>query len=132
MNYLNNTVPSPNDHRDWLGESIYPVGFQLPLIVDHRYALQPIKDQGTQGTCAAQTAACMKEWQELHDVKFNQYMSPQFIYNNRKNQDSEGMFGRDVMRIMSKIGSCSEKNYPYELIESPENIKQEILEEAKL
>ena len=132
MNYLNNTVPSPNDQRDWLGESIYPVGFQLPLIVDHRYALQPIKDQGTQGTCAAQTAACMKEWQELHDVKFNQYMSPQFIYNNRKNQDSEGMFGRDVMRIMSKIGSCSEKNYPYELIESPENIKQEILEEAKL
>ena len=40
------------------------------------------------------------------------------IYNNRSNQDSEGMFGRDVMRILSNLGSCSEDTYPYRTIES--------------
>ena len=72
----------------------------------------------------------MKEWQELKDVSFNQYMSPQFIYNNRENQDSEGMYGRDVMRILSKVGSCSETSYPYQKIEDPNNILHSIKEEA--
>ena len=131
LNYgLVGAKQSPEDSRDWLAESIYSTSFSLPIVLDHRNNLQPIRDQGEQGTCAAQTAACMKEWQELKDVSFNQYMSPQFIYNNRENQDSEGMYGRDVMRILSKVGSCSETSYPYQKIEDPNNILHSIKEEA--
>ena len=126
----NGAVPSPDDSRDWVAESIYLVGYQLPETVDHRNKLQAIRNQGNQGSCAAQTAACMKEWQESQDIGFNNYMSPQFIYNNRTNQDSEGMYGRDVMRILSKIGSCSEESYPYRTIESPEDISANIIKEA--
>lgn len=131
LNYgLVGAKPSPEDSRDWLAESIYSTSFSLPEVVDHRNNLQPIRDQGEQGTCAAQTAACMKEWQEHKDVNFDKYMSPQFIYNNRENQDSEGMYGRDVMRILSKIGSCSETSYPYHKIEDPNNILDSIKQEA--
>jgi len=128
---INNVAtPSPYDSRDWVAESIYLVGYQLPNTVDHRNKLQPIRNQGNQGSCAAQAAACMKEWQEYYDVEFNKYMSPQFIYNNRTNQDSEGMYGRDVMRILSNLGSCSEDAYPYHTIESPQDISVNIKEEA--
>ena len=126
---INNVAtPSPYDSRDWVAESIYLVGYQLPNTVDHRNKLQPIRNQGNQGSCAAQAAACMKEWQEYYDVEFNKYMSPQFIYNNRTNQDSEGMYGRDVMRILSNLGSCSEDAYPYHTIESPQDISVNIKE----
>lgn len=127
---INNVKPSPDDSRDWVAESIYLVGYQLPKIVDHRNKLQPIRNQGEQGSCAAQTAACMKEWQEYYDVGFNKYMSPQFIYNNRTNQDSEGMYGRDVMIILSKLGSCSEETYPYYTLELPQDISKSVKEEA--
>ena len=36
-----------------------------------------------QGTCFAQSAACMKEWQEKRDIGLNEYLSPQFFYNQR-------------------------------------------------
>jgi len=127
----NYTTPSPDDNRDWIAESIYLTCHMLPEIVDHRKKLQAIRNQGQQGTCAAQTAACMKEWQEFHDVGFNKYMSPQFIYNNRTNQQSEGMYGRDVMRILSKIGSCSEDIYPYGKIESLTDISDSSKDEAE-
>lgn len=120
--YSDNTMPSPDDTRDWVVESIYKPGISVPNFVDHSKHLQPIRDQGNQGSCAAQTAACIKEWQEYYDIGYNNYMSPQFIYNNRVNQDSDGMFGRDVMRILSKIGCCFEITYPYNLIESPSDM----------
>ena len=66
----------------------------------------------------------MKEWQESVDYNFKGYMSPQFIYNNRENQNTEGMFGRDVMRILSKIGSVKESVYEYGKIEPVEDIDE--------
>jgi len=118
MNDSNNTFKlnikkSPVDERDFIAETIYSTEGELPEEHDMREDLRPIRNQGSQGTCAAQTSACMKEWQEKHDVAFNEYMSPQFIYNNRANQDSEGMYSRDVMKILNKIGSVREKDYPY-------------------
>ena len=77
---------------------------QLPNIVDYRNELQPVRNQGNQGTCYAQSAACMKEWQEKKDYNLNEYLSPQFFYNNRdymnddikENDGDNGMTGRDV------------------------------------
>lgn len=112
-NFKLNIKKSPVDERDYIAETILPAEGDLPPELDLRPSLQPIRDQGPYGTCAAQTSACMKEWQERHDVSFNEYMSPQFIYNNRENQNSEGMYSRDVMKILNHIGSVTEKEYPY-------------------
>ena len=76
---------------------------------------RPVRNQGSQGTCYAQSAACMKEWQEKKDINSSDYFSPQFIYNNRINQDSSGMNMRDLMKILHKTGCCYESDYPYYL-----------------
>ena len=112
MDYKLNIIPSPPDERDFNADQIL-AKTNLPEVLDLRPQLQQIRNQGSQGSCAAQTAACMKEWQERTDISLNQHMSPQFIYNLRKNKDSEGMYGRDVMRILHKIGICLEKDYKY-------------------
>lgn len=111
--YKFNLEKSPLDIRDYMLESIYPESVVLPEVWDLRPQLRQVRDQGTQGTCSAQTASCMKEWQESADVEFDKYMSPQFIYNLRPNQGSEGMYPRDTMEILRKIGSVPENLYPY-------------------
>ena len=111
--YKFNLQKSPDDSRDFLLESIYPDAVVLPEEWDLRSQMKPVRDQGSQGTCSAQTAAAMKEWQELIDINFNEYMSPQFIYNLRENQGSEGMYPRNTMDILHKIGVVSENQYPY-------------------
>lgn len=130
MDYKLTTIPSPLDGRDWSAECIYNSRSLIPNEFDMRPMLSPVRDQGNQGTCAAQTAACIKEIQEKKDVNFSGYMSPQFIYNNRQNQDSEGMYGRDVMRILSDIGSCKESTYEYGIIQKPDDIPKEAFKEA--
>ena len=130
--YPCNVKKSPRDHRDYLyvGSSERPV---LPSVVDYRPQLQRIRDQGDQGSCYAQAAACMKEWQE----KLDEYMSPQFFYNNRPNkydddpENDDGMYGRDVMKLLVSIGICRERVYHYGRIEPKNKIPPEIYEEAK-
>lgn len=121
-------TPSPFDNRDWIADSIYSKSTVVPKKLDLRNNLQKVRDQGSQGTCAAQSAACMKEWQEKKDVNFDSYFSPQFIYNLRINSESEGMYGRDVMRILYQIGCCPEESYEYGKVES----KDKLLENTEL
>lgn len=110
--YKLNVVKSPKDGRDWKVSAIYPK-ITLPDIVDHIPNMQPIRDQGTQGSCAAMGGAAMKEWQEKMDIELSEYMSPQFIYNNRETVSEEGMFMRDLMEILKEKGDCIEKIFPY-------------------
>ncbi len=107
------TKKSPSDTRDWVLESILNYKGEVPTILDLRLDLQPIRNQGNYGTCAAMTAACIKEYQEKKDIKISTYFSPVFIYLNREDAKTEGMYSRDVMRILSKLGSCEEKYLPY-------------------
>jgi C1A family cysteine protease len=116
--YKFNLEKSPVDSRDFMLESIYPEEVTLPKVWDLRKEMRPIRDQGTQGTCSAQTIAAIKEWQEYTDVSFEEHMSPQFIYNLRENQNSEGMTPRNTMEILYKIGIVSEKTYPYNTFSS--------------
>jgi len=111
--YLFNLTKSPVDPRDFLLESIYPETVTLPEVWDLRSQMKSVRDQGQQGTCSAQTAAAMKEWQERADVSFNEYMSPQFVYNLRENSSTAGMFPRETMEILYKTGIVPEKKYPY-------------------
>jgi len=119
LNYKFNLQRSPIDARDFMLESIYPIQVDLPLEWDLRPNMQPIRDQGREGSCSAQTAAAMKEWQEKVDVGFNQYMSPQFIYNLRSDLSTEGMTPRDTMQILNKIGIVPEKVFPYGTMTRP-------------
>jgi hypothetical protein len=64
-------VVSPIDNRDYIAESIYPKTLSIPKSLDLTKKLQPVRDQGNQGTCAAQSAACMKEYQEYIDIDSN-------------------------------------------------------------
>ena len=121
--------PSPYDERDWFVSSIYE-NLSLPEKIDYSQILNPPRNQGEQGSCAAQSAACMKEWQEKKDIGYEGLMSPQFIYNNRENQESEGMHCRDVMKILSKKGSCFEDDYPYGKIEDPSLINSSVYQKA--
>ena len=134
MDYICNLKKSPEDLRDY----VFKGGDEeLPDVVDYREQLQNIRNQGKQGTCYAQTAACVKEWQEKKDYGFDEYFSPQFVYNCRENKydsisdNDEGMTGRDVMRLLKNMGICSEKKYPYGKIEDKNEIPQEIYDEAK-
>ena len=128
-----NVTQSPDDNRDWIYNNS-PVEIKSRL--DLRDNLLPVRNQGSQGTCYAFSAACMKEWQEFHDYGLNEYLSPQFFYNNRGNlydentNNDEGMFGRNVMKLLKNIGICSEKSYPYGLIEYKDKIDEECYLEA--
>ena len=128
-----NIIKSPLDNRDWI---IKNNNLRFPSSLDYRFQLQPIRNQGSQGTCYAQSAACMKEWQEKKDYGFDFYFSPQFFYNHRPNNydqndnNDEGMFGRDVMKLLMTIGICSEQQYPYGRIESKDDIDIQLKQEA--
>jgi len=69
----------------------------------------------------------MKEWQEYYDQGYNEHFSPQFVYNQR-DSEGEGMYSRDVMRILSNIGICREYDYVYGRIEPPEAIPEYLFE----
>lgn len=115
--YLLNVRPSPVDDRDWLAAAIYP-RVALPETLDLRNYAQPIRDQGQQGACAAMSGAAMKEYQEALDSGLNEYMSPQFIYNLRAD-DQEGMTMRDLMSILRSAGTCREVVFPYGSMQKP-------------
>ena len=140
MAYKLNLIPSPNDNRDFIfkRENIVSKEVTYPKELDLGKELMPVRNQGTQGTCYAQSASCMKEWQEKQNDDFNEYFSPQFFYNLRSNKydndnnNDEGMFGRDVMKLLKTYGICSEKMYPYGLIEHKDNISEEIYNAAKI
>jgi C1A family cysteine protease len=125
-NYLLNVRPSPADARDYRASAIYPI-ISLPAELDLRPKLQPIRDQGSQGACAAMAGAAMKECQEFTDSLLNEYFSPQFIYNLRDG-DGDGMYMRDLMNILRKTGDCTEKAFPYGSVGKP---PQNALNEAK-
>ena len=109
----------------------------LPETYDMRIDLMPCRDQGMQGSCYAQSAACMKEWQEKKNYGFEGYFSPQFFYCNRDNlydndfSNDEGMFGRDVMKVLLKTGICKEDSCPYGSVFNKNDISLETFEEAK-
>jgi C1A family cysteine protease len=135
MEYKLNFKKSYRDKRDFIYNSLNKI--KLPEILDYRNELMPIRNQGSQGTCYAQSACCMKEWQEKKNYGFNNYFSPQFFYNNRPNKydddptNDEGMFGRDVMAMLKEIGVCEEKDYPYGTVQNKKEIDPRLYYKSK-
>lgn len=112
MRFKLNLLRSEDDPRDWRAENIYAAG-ELPETFSVKKQLGPIRNQGSFGTCAAQTAVCMKEYQEYKEDGLVEPLSPMFVYAHRTPAGSPGMFPRDVMEVMQKYGSVAEKDYKY-------------------
>jgi C1A family cysteine protease len=124
------TLKSPIDNRDWIFENLAK-GYSSPKLdpndglpeefhlYDHT---QPSRDQGDRGTCSAFTAAMIKEIQANRENGFNEHMSPEFIYYHRENKPSNGMYARNVFQILQKVGSVSEKDFPY--MENDDNVPE--------
>ncbi|SIP85989.1 Peptidase C1A (papain) [Pacmanvirus A23] len=111
-------LKSPDDPSDWIFEHLAqgPPGTyakEFPDEFDLRRHSMPVRNQGTRGTCAAFTAATIKEIQENRETAFFEYMSPEFIYYHRQNKPSDGMYGRNVFQILQKVGTVPESMYPY-------------------
>ena len=73
----------------------------------------------------------MKEFQEKIDIGLSQHLSPQYIYNHRSNYPTDGMHGRDVMRILKEEGVCRETEFEYGSEERPEEISVSVKTEAR-
>jgi len=129
--YKLNALTSPEDPRDYQAESIFPPDLSLPKTFDPRSKMLDIRNQGVQGSCVAEATAALKEIQEKKNVNFEEYMSPQFVYNNRMNRPADGMYTRDSMNILYKIGVVPEQEYPYGKIEGPDKISPNVFEKAK-
>lgn len=103
-----NAVPSPDDPRDHVVSAIYPAvhadSDPPPATLDLRPYLQEVRDQGSTSTCAAQTAACIKEYQEFRDTGLGSNYQAEFVYYHRENAPADGMYGRDVMSILKTLG----------------------------
>lgn len=136
-NFRCNIRPSHPDHRDLKIENFLVNDVSLPILVDYRPEMLPIRNQGNQGSCGAMASIAMKEWQERKNVGLKEYLSAQFLYNNRSNLydsnpgNNEGMYPRDILKILQKIGTCLEKNYPYGKIEPKDKIPPSLYTEAK-
>lgn len=133
MSRVNAIRPSPEDPRDWTYEGVALVAapLTLPATLDLRPKLGPVRDQGWRGTCAAFTACCIKEYHETIDhEEYSGYMSPDSVYFYRSNKPEEGMYCRDVMKILSKRGSAREQFAPYSQSE-PASLSAEAVKDAK-
>jgi len=119
--YKFNVRRSPKDERDWKASAIYPK-ITLPIKTDNRELMFTARDQGDQGSCVAMAGSAMKEWQETKEWELNEYLSPQFIYNNREDLDEEGMYMRDLMDILRQKGDCLERLCLYGSFDKPSEV----------
>ncbi len=128
----NGTIPSPEDDRDWIAESIFPAKneLNLPKTLDLRSKMKAARNQKSRGTCAAFTGAAMKEYQERLDVSYNKHMSPEFIYFHRVTKPDSGMYGRNVMKILKDYGCAQEYMFPYRKSD-PDKVSKKVYKDAE-
>lgn len=113
--YYGGALRSPIDSRDKVADVIYRARgiTNLPETLDLRSNLPAVREQGSRASCSAFVGAAMKEWQERRDTGYKKHFSPEYIYMNRENYPTDGMYGRDVMDILFKMGCPTEDLCPY-------------------
>lgn len=91
-----------------------------PKTLDLSHFARPPRNQGHRGTCAAIAGAAIREihYYKTHGAPCEQ-LSPEFIYHHRQTSPAPGMFGRDVFRVLTAHGVCSEDDHPYEAASPP-------------
>lgn len=105
-------IPSPKDDRDYCISSVmkspnFPKEFSL------QKKLLPIRNQLNTSMCAAFSGACVKEYHEFKDCNVKEFFSPEYIYNLRSDRNIDGMYLRDLMKIMQKHGVPRERFWQF-------------------
>lgn len=108
-----NVVPSSRDDRDTNAEPSYDEITKVPHYLDLRKYLQPVRNQGVQGTSLACAAATIVEWYARKVDKSSILASPQYLYDNRNDAKTTLVSGRDTMEILKNKGCCSEELHTY-------------------
>ena len=99
----------------------------LSLIND----LMPVRDQGSSSTCVAQATACVAEYHARKAMNFRNFCSPQFIYNNRSNNNVDnGMFIGNALDILTKLGTCRETTFSFGSSNMPPDMPAPAVKEA--
>jgi len=87
---------------------------KLPIRVDLRSKCPPVYDQGTLGSCTAQSCAC------IYSMMCNNKFSPSrlFVYYNERmmigtTAVDSGAYLEDGIQSMVTYGSCSERSWPH-------------------
>jgi len=114
-----NILPSPRDDRDMNADILFDDDFfKCPKTLDWTNHLQPVRNQGVQGTSLTQVGACILEWKMRKINKEAIKMSPQFIFNHRKDNTTVLMCGRELMKLITDVGTCSENSCRYGTLNS--------------
>jgi len=133
--WILNYKKDPEDERDFKLSSKFKsfdtVLAKLPARVDHTPDMTPIRDQGQLGSCVGFAVTAMKEWQEAkeHEAelaegkkdhrKGKEYdLSESWVYWNAKKIDpwpgEEGTSIRYAMKVLNRLGTPTEKGWPYD------------------
>ena len=112
-------IPDLPDIRDHMFGDVQPTKpIVLPPSVDLRPNCSPVEDQGSIGSCTANSLVGALEYIEKKDKDVFTDLSRLFLYYNERklegtvNQDSGAQL-RDGIKVLASQGICSEKNWPY-------------------
>jgi C1A family cysteine protease len=130
-----NVKPSPKDERDRIYKVDKPS--DLRSFVDLREWDTKVESQGSLGSCSANAITnayelCVNRMFPEHSVD----LSRLFIYYNTRAeygdiQKDEGMYLRDGLKSLKKLGVCSEELWPYNIEKFDERPSQESYKDAE-
>jgi len=112
-------VKSPEDKRDYLLKSFFPVEVSVPeeWLFWQTY-VTAIKYQSSLGSCASFAGDGQKECFDYRELGVPVDLSEQFLYGECKKIDGmpnvEGTFLRAVLSVLKNLGCCEESYFPYE------------------
>jgi len=105
------------DTRDY---EYVPKTTVLPPLVDLRLKCPGIYDQGQLGSCTANAAAGVLEFDMLLQGETDATPSRLFIYYNTRDiegttQEDSGASIRDTIKSVTQFGACPESEWPYDI-----------------
>ena len=109
---------SPVDSRTLKASLILPK-IKLPIKTNNVALELPVRDQGNLPICAGMAGASDQELMDVQDIGLDEWLSPMYLYNNRKDPAEDGMDNLDLMKIRQKKGTCLERLYPIGSMREP-------------
>ena len=126
--YKTGAIKDKKDDRDYLIKD-YIKPTSIPTSLDLSNTMQPVRDQGDEGSCVAFAACAMKESQETNEGT----LSTRFLYERIK-QPGGGAYPRDSMDVLLNTGVCPEdcQKYIPNIITNPCNNSVKLARQNKI